>query len=353
MIFVTYKVTLLSQLLTFVTSLNSTMRNYYFSSSIGAMILLLVLFLANNSLYAQRNKPSANLEQLRNGSVSRSSNSHHAEDMSAPYRLVMENLSPSSEITITIEYDVQHSEKLALDYLTSYDRMQPHFASFSHDQEEVNPTIGTALFESLDTPDQLFTIPVPSVTNSPVPGQPVDSYNNVAGAGQAQMAIWNGSISSISYVGSTPDLSSSANQSQQIEITFTTGTDPSGTSILAWGGHIASREEWGFDADGSPRSAGGISGSPYHMRLISWNLGNLGNQDLSLSIEEVSAPDPATAPQNFTGVPASINQIDLSWDPVVSSNTINYVLEFSTTSEDGPWTLLDDNILVTPPIFTN
>ena len=125
------------------------------------------------------------------------------------------------------------------------------------------------------------------------------SYNNVASSGQAEMAIWNGDITNVAYMGSTPDLSNGSNQSQQIEVTFTAGTDPSKTVILAFGGHLASRSDWGFDTDGSPRSAGGISGSPYHMRLDSWNLGNLGNQDLSLSVDLVLLPDPPSAPANF------------------------------------------------------
>jgi hypothetical protein len=43
--------------------------------------------------------------------------------------------------------------------------------------------------------------------------------------------------------------------------------------VLGWGGHIASRTDWGFfppPDDDDPRSAGGISGSPYHMALTQW-----------------------------------------------------------------------------------
>lgn len=315
----------------------------------GRVSLVLVLFALAVPIYAQKNKPAANLEQLRNGSFSApedpgswttgntgSSNSHYAEAMSATYRAILTNLDPNSSITLTLEYDVQHSEKLALDYLTSYDRIQPHFATFGHDQEEVNPTLGTDLFQSPpEAPDNLFPIPIPSVLNSPVAGQPVASFNNVAGAGQAEMAIWNGTINNIAYVGSTPDLSDPSNQSQQIEVTFISGSNPSGTIVLAWGGHIASRTEWGFDTDGSPRSAGGISGSPYHMRLKSWNLGNLGNKDLSLSIDLVSAPDIPLPPDNFTASPVSIDQIDLSWDQVSSSKTLTYILERSPTGNDS------------------
>ena len=57
--------------------------------------------------------------------------------------------------------------------------------------------------------------------------------------------------------------------------------------VLAWGGHIAERDDWGLD-----NSAVSISGSPYHMRLISWgpNLPNLGNTDRSMAAAVVVQP---------------------------------------------------------------
>ncbi len=197
----------------------------------GICLLVLVIFLSGPAIYAQKNKPAADLEQFRNGSSTSpedpgdwitgntgSSNSHHAEALSAPYRAVITNVAPLTSITLTLEYDVQHSEKLALDYLTSYDRLQPHQATFGHEQEEVNPTLGTDLFQSPpEAPDNLFPIPIPSVLNSPVTGQPDASFNNVAGAGQAEMAIWNGTINNIAYVGSTPDLSDPSNQSNKLK----------------------------------------------------------------------------------------------------------------------------------------
>ncbi|MCV4820721.1 hypothetical protein OFM15_32065, partial [Escherichia coli] len=51
--------------------------------------------------------------------------------------------------------------------------------------------------------------------------------------------------------------------------------------VLAWGGHIAWGGDWGIG-----NSAGGINGSPYHMRLISFD-GSGGNQDRSLSADAV------------------------------------------------------------------
>ena len=54
--------------------------------------------------------------------------------------------------------------------------------------------------------------------------------------------------------------------------------------VLAWGGHIATRQDWG-----TGNSAVAISGSPYHTRLIDLD-GSGGNQDRSLSADAVIFP---------------------------------------------------------------
>ncbi len=62
-------------------------------------------------------------------------------------------------------------------------------------------------------------------------------------------------------------------------ITFTAATAGSNV-VFAWGGHVASYIDWG-EGD----SAAGITGSPYHMRLVSLNGGG-GNQDRSISVSD-------------------------------------------------------------------
>ena len=52
--------------------------------------------------------------------------------------------------------------------------------------------------------------------------------------------------------------------------------------MLAWGGHISSRLDWG-----APNAASDISGSPYHTRIISLD-GKAGNQDRSLKTAAIS-----------------------------------------------------------------
>ena len=107
----------------------------------------------------------------------------------------------------------------------------------------------------------------------------------------------------IQYVGPTPNLlDHNGDQEQQISVTFKAN---SATPTLAWGGHIASRLDWG--CSGAPQSASGISGSPYHMRIkdiiVNGAEISLGNQDRSLSAAAVIFVNPgiSTTPNPSSG----------------------------------------------------
>ncbi|KKW06172.1 MAG: hypothetical protein UY40_C0002G0022 [candidate division CPR1 bacterium GW2011_GWC1_49_13] len=260
--------------------------------------------------------PNANLDQCRNGAVGSpqdcvdvlgplgwengnagSSNSHFVEGESIPYRAILENLPTGVPITLTLGYDIKNSGKFAIDYLTTYDRTDVN----------VDPTDGTT---ASGTADDTSSIPAPSSSGSPVSGEPATSFNSLP-SDERVMSIWNGSISAIAYA-SEGNLGASGNAETTISVTFT-ADDP--TVILSWGGHIASRLDWGFDGS-IPRSAGGISGSSYHMRLTGWSghssLGTLGNTDKSLStdavvppgnviIEKQTSPDGSQQTFDFTG----------------------------------------------------
>src|SRR5205814_10711765 len=124
---------------------------------------------------------------------------------------------------------------------------------------------------------------------------PVDLTITFANPGSSQepgcIQIYNGTITSVAY--------GSADMSGQRSVTVTfTATDP--TVVIAWGGHIASQIDWG-----AGNSASAISGSPYHMRLLTLDDAQLGNQDRSLKASGI-LPIPAV----FT-TQASFGQISL------------------------------------------
>ena len=309
-----------------------------FYSFYKPIMVFAIVFFGFSTQLAYAQQPAANLDQVRNGAANSINDpgewvngnlgeqtSHYAESMSVPYRAVLTNMPATTEVTLTLEYDVKHSDRHAIDYLTSYDRIQPHMLAYGHAQEEIDPTIGTSFSENVGRQD--FDIPSPPGNNSPVVGMPASSWAVVDAADSARMSIWNGTITSITY-GPTADLSQS-NEPQQIIVTFTSGS--AGTVLLAWGGHIGSRNDWGFDGDGIARSAGGISGSPYHMRLIDWNLNNLGNQDRSLSAASVipepdcslSGPESVCQDTNAVYTLTPIDAVDPSYTWEIINNTSN------------------------------
>src|SRR6266516_88452 len=248
--------------------------------------------------------PSANLDQTRNGkfNVLNSSvdiddngnagfqNSHYLEGHSIPYRCVMSDLPSNTQITITLGFDIRHSSRNAIDYLTGFQLLDPH-TQFGHPCEAVNPTVGTSL---PPTPDDERDIDTPKATpNATIPANSFNSLptQTLRDGSKRKMSLWGGTLNAITYVDNSASWNAKLGQSIsqiQIDVTFTTG---SGTvAILSWAGHIASRTDWGFDANGIPNSAGGISGSPYHMALISWSLSNIGQQDRSLKANAVIIP---------------------------------------------------------------
>jgi len=268
---------------------------------------------------------SASLSQARNGTDSIPINpmnwvtgnlgtgtAHYTEGMSAPYRCIMTGLTIGFQVTLIIGYDVMNGGKHAIDYLTHYDRVLPHNFGFHNTPEVIDPLNSSGL--SAGTPFTTYAIPAPSSSGSPVSGQPTASFNSLA-AGERIMTLYNGTIDSIYYV-SEGNLNSASSETR-MAIVF---TPASATVVLAWGGHIGSRIDWGYTGSSNPNSAGGISGSPFHMRLVSWNLNNLGNQDRSLSGATVGAP------------PGSPLPVELILFDAYSSGNTN-ILNWATGSE--------------------
>jgi hypothetical protein len=219
---------------------------------------------------------SANLDQSRNGTDASpispttwangnagSSQAHYLEGMSVAYRCLMTGLTANKQITVVIGYDIRNSSKNAIDYLTYYDRLLPHSFSLHSTAETIAPLSGSGLASS--TAYTTYTIPQPtSIESGIAAGQPRLSYNALTSA-ERLMTLYNGTIDTIYYV-SEGDLTASSSETQ-LAIVFTVS---GATAVLAWGGHIASRSDWGI-INGDPQSAGGISGSPFHMRMVSFS----------------------------------------------------------------------------------
>jgi len=223
------------------------------------------------------------------------SNSHYLESHSIAYRAVMTGLPRNGKvIELVIGYDVKRGGAYAVDYLTHFQRLMPHVA-FAHTQPEVfDPLAGVT---GVGTVVTTAPIPLPTQNVSIDPDgsgtasaalQPVSSAAALPG-GERVMTLYGGTLLGVSY-DTEGDVNPATSSSEtRVRVRFTAS---SATAVLAWGGHLANRWEWGFNPDGTPRSAGGISGSSYHMRLISWTLGSVAGQERSLAADAV-IPVPA------------------------------------------------------------
>jgi hypothetical protein len=235
-----------------------------------------------------------------------SSNAHYVEGHSIAYRSLITGLTVGNQYEYIIEWDTKNSDAMAIDYITHFQRLEPH-SQFTpaHSAEVINPRIYISngkeyqLGLSAGTNPNTFDIPEPGPVPTPVANLPQNSFKALTTA-ERKFTIYNGTITNMAYISQGPLNTSASKITTSMKIRFTAAKD---SVVLAWGGHIASRLDWGF-INGKPRSAGGISGSPYHMRQISMNtfpglvnISGVGNTDRSLAAAAViPPPDCPTVP---------------------------------------------------------
>lgn len=192
--------------------------------------------------------------QWQNGNLG-SSNSQYIEGDSVPYRSVMTGHVIGVPTNISFEWDTTKSGKHALDYITSFDRTET-------DALPCSGVTGcnSGVFTTFPIPaDPIFAANCPLCTQ--IPGN---------------FTIYNGVINSVSAYTTTG--SYAGDSATSITLNF---TPSSSTVVIAWGGHIARRADWGIDG-----AATNIPGSPYHMRLKDVT----GNQDRSMSVNAIIFP---------------------------------------------------------------
>ena len=284
---------------------------------ISLMVLSAGLFLSTPTRVSAAN-PSANLDQCANdpapspssdgcdtnanqwvnGNLG-ASKSLYLEGDSISYRMLFDNLDTTIPHNVTIEWDTTKSSKHAIDYIDS----------FNQSVLDANPCLGVS---GCGAPSP-FSIPAdPQVTGAGV--------TPLAG----NLTIYGGTITAVSAYSGGAGFPTGDN-SRRITITFTASqVNP----VLAWGGHIATRKDWGL-----LDSAIDIPGSPYHTRLIDLD-GSGGNQDRSLSAEAVVFPASITiikaaTPEGSTSFPFTASPSPLANFSLVDDGTLANTQVFS------------------------
>ncbi len=223
-------------------------------------------------------------ESWINGNINEQKAFYFEGDVVA-YRLHLKGLTVGHSYTATIEWDGTQGDKNALDYITTVNR--------TIDNADPCQDLTISGGCDKDIPDDTWLIPVDAEVEKGRDQIDDGGYPNgddIAQETPHYFRMWNGDITAVgpySYDPISFDYLSSTKISTSI--TFTANA---ADVLMAWGGHISTRQDWG-DAD----SAINISGSPYHMRLLTVvdhddgdDIVASGNRDLQLSASAVFFP---------------------------------------------------------------
>lgn len=296
----------------------------YATLAIGALML-------TNQRPVNAANPAADLDQCRNGDQlapvactgaawvngnAGASNAHWNEGESIAYRMRFSSLAAGQHVLV-IEWDTTQGGKHAIDYITSVDRTD----------KLANPCSGVANCSLTTT----AAIPPDSnVTNAGLTQAPG------TGRWDQVFKLYNaGSSGAVTQIASTDYFLSgtySGNSSTRLTITFTTSTP---NPILAWGGHIATRQDWTVN-----NSAIAISGSPYHMRLVALD-GAAGNQDRSLSSAAAIFPASLTIVKDVLSISGDKNatssdQFDFTSSSPMLNGSPEVAPQFSLVDDGTP-----------------
>jgi hypothetical protein len=216
-----------------------------------------------------------------------------------------------------LNYDNVEQGRHSLDYIGSFDYTETTSATGNALHANNNdPCSESGLLPSnCDPTSPASTYPIPTATFFPTTscgGASTGVISQIPGT----MDAWgdNGpTITGVSYVSENVQ-EGGVNCDTTVQVDFTATAQ--GTTVLAWGGHIANQADWG-----AGNSAGAIQGSSYHMRQLDLqkqntqggydSLHGVGNQDAQLATSAIYAtgtlriaktlsnPDGGTVPATF------------------------------------------------------
>jgi hypothetical protein len=268
-------------------------RQTFFGIGLRGLLLvtgIVVLLVSGISMLAAPSNPAISLDQASNGGIGKTpispvgwengnqngQKAHYNEGESIPYRARITSLTAGQTYRATFGYDITHSSKHAIDYITSNQRIA----------EIVDPCDGTG--EPVISP---CAPGIPGQINAP--GGAAGGFFTalVASEGAQYVKIYNGDISAVEYITQGNEAASQSETTFRVTFTVAAGATQ---VVLSWGGHIARSADWG-----PGQAATGISGSPYHTRAKSLDVPNgsggfntisIGNQDRALASSAVQPP---------------------------------------------------------------
>ncbi len=179
-----------------------------------------------------------------NGNINQSKASYF-EGEAIPYRVVIDPAVIGHEYEITIGWDAVESDKNALDYLSTYNQ----------DVTSADPCSGNSLC-TLAIPSSTATIPAD--TRMQRGRDDIDGNDDDITQIPGEFTVWGGNIALVGGYNYPTGFAYTGSH----EITLTLRIEATAdTVVLAWGGHMASRLDWGIT-----NGVVNLRGSPFHMR---------------------------------------------------------------------------------------
>jgi hypothetical protein len=248
--------------------------------------------------------PAANIDQCANGGVGDTPEScagnnwvngnvngqkaHWREGDFISYRAVVTDLAAGTH-TLDFHWDTVHSSKHALDYIGSFDATETTSPTPTQFNANANDPCGDVLSSGCTPSSPQKTAPIGAATLVNCGGSAgTFTGSQVAGA----IKLFGNALTGTATFGYlAQNVSQGGGEcSSSGRVTFSTIGDHQDV-VIAWGGHIASQQDWGIG-----NSASSISGSPYHMALDFLDGASTGSQDRALSTSAiVFTPSIATA----------------------------------------------------------
>jgi uncharacterized repeat protein (TIGR01451 family) len=264
----------------------------------------------------------------QNGNLN-ANNASYREGDSVPYRVTVSGLTVGQTYKVSIDYATTVSGKHAVDYLTTYSRTVA----------AADPCSGL----TCGSPTSYLPIPIDSnVTISGVTQLPGQYFTLFGGTFLTMPTIFpSGTVGNLCTT--YPCTINSNPSAYTLTGSYTGGSDTTTdvymtanatTTVLAWGGHIATRLDWG-----NANSAANISGSPFHMVVQGFTCQDasncsVGNQDRSLAAAAVILPGSITivkhaSTQGNTAYPFTASRAPLSNFSLIDNGTLSNTITFS------------------------
>jgi hypothetical protein len=237
-----------------------------------------------------------------------STDSHWKEGQFIAYRVTMNGITGGSGATgthtLVFSYDTVAMSHHAEDYLGSYDATETTGPAAGENANNNNPCAdvsgtGCTAPGTAPTPVSKLLIPKADLAGdktcagasglSTTPTQP-DGYFDLFTQSAASASLTGASYASQHVV------TSSGTCTTTMSITINIATPGTWNLVLTFGGHIASALDWGVG-----NSASGISGSPYHVVVVSFDGSSTGAKSMQMKTSAVaSLPNVNTSVSNTT-----------------------------------------------------